>query len=380
MMNQQRLSAMTPKPAPWEPLPQPLLGSCSAGIPDEVPPAQSGYPRQHADELTEVPPPHHMLLVPQCTSTVKQALPGQVSEAAAPHSSVSNGSAHASPTAKRRRAAKSLHTTDNTPLAAADVAHSAAVMQGIPMMTVPDKSIRRLSDRIKLSPPNGLPVSPIRSARPANAHLLQWPAAAGSLNQHARPPMTSPGRPVAHIEAFRIPAAHGSSPSALPPTGTDSDARTVSEVPNPFQNGSCMREFVRANGLGCADSEVAAGELIQEASGHQMCLTDDQFQPPRSQICHKVTNLFATSSESIQAAEASGAHYVDQLRQQSLQSYPESQMPDQNAIDLCDDDALLEPVAFADNEDRQAQISNDERLARELEMANRPEVQHINVS
>ena len=377
MMNRQHLSAMTPNPAPWEALSQPLLGS--TGIPDAVPPAQSGYPRQHADEATEAPPPNHMHLVPQCISTAKEALPSQVPEAAAPYSSVSNGSGHASPTAKRRRAAKSLRMMNNTPLAAADIAHSAAVMQNIAMMTVPDKLKGGLSDRIKLSPPNGLPLSPIRSAKPANAHLLQWPAAAGSLNQHARPPMTSPGRPAAHVEALSTPAAHGSSPSALPPTRTDGGARTVSELPNPFRNGPRdLREFARTHGLGCAASEVDAGFLIREASGHQTCLTDDHFQPPRSQICQNATDLFATSSQSMEMAEASSAHYANQLRQQSLQSYPEGQIPDQYAIDLCDDDALLEPVAFADNPERQAQISNDERLAREL--ANTSEMQHLNVS
>ena len=375
MMNQQHLSAMTPKPGPWEQHPRLLLVSCSAGSPDGLPPAQSGYPRQHADEVTDAPPPDHMHLVPQCTSTVKPAPPSQVSEAA-PHSSVSNGSAHASPAGKRRRAAKSLLMTNNTPLAAADVAQSAAVMQSIAMMTVPDKPPRRLPDRMKLSPPKGLLASPIRLAKPATA---QWPAVAGILQQHAEPPMTSPVRPAAHTEAFRVPAAYGSSPHAAPAM-TDGDARTVGDISNPFQHGSRLREYARASGLGCADTEVAAGVLIQEASGHQMCLTDDQFQPPRSQPGHKVTDLFTTSSQSIQAAEASGAHYADQLRQQSLQSYPESRMLDQNAIDLCGDDALLAPVTFAENQERQAQISNDERLARELETASGPGMRHLNVS
>lgn len=366
-MNQQHLSAITPKPAAWEQLPQPLLVSCSAGT-------LSGNPRQHADELTEAPPPDQMPLVLQCTSTVKDTLPSQVLETA-PHSSMSNGSAYASPAAKRRRAAKSLHMMNDTPLAAADVAHSAAIMQGIPMMTVPDT--RRLPDRSKPSPPQGLPASPIRSAKPANAH---WPAVAGNLHQHAEPPMTSPVRPAAHTEAFPVAAAYGSSPHAAPAVTADGAARTVGDMPNPFQQGFCLRRYACESGLGCADSEVAAGLLIQEASGHQMCLTDDQFQPPRSQPCHKVTDLFATSSHSMEVAEASGAHYANQLRQQNLQSYPE--MPDQYAIDLCGDDTLLAPVTSAENQERQAQIMNDERLARQQEMAGglAPRAQHLHVS
>ena len=381
MMNQQHLSAMTPKPAPCEPPPQPLLGSCSTGVRDRVPPAQSGYPRQHAVEGSEAPPSVYMHSVLQCTSPVKHALPSQASDAA-PHSSLSSGSALASPTAKRRRAAKkSVQMMDNTPLAAAaaDVARSAAIMQNIPMMTVPDGSKDKSSDRTKLSPPKGLSVSPIKSATPGNVH---WPAAAHMLRQHAEPPMTSPGKPAVHNEDFRVPAALGSSRHAAPATNTGGDARSVEDVPNPFQHSSHFREYARASGLGCADSEINAELLIQQASGHEMSqgLTDDQFQPSMSQTCSKVTDLFATSTQSMQAAELSGAHYIDQLKQHSLLSCPVSQSPDQNAIDLCDDDAMLDPVTLSDNRERQAQISSDERLAQELEMDNRPGMQDVNVS
>ena len=378
MMDQQHLSAMTPKSGPCEPSPQSLLGSCSAVICGRVPPAQSGYPRQHADEVIEAPPSGHMHSVLQCTSPVKHALSSQASDAA-PHSSPSSGSPHAPPTAKRRRAAKSFQIRDNTPLAAADVAHSVAIMQGIPMMTVPDNPKSKPSDRSKLSPPKGLSVSPIKSATPGNVH---WPAAAHILRQHAEPPMTSPGRPAAHNEAFRIPAALGSSRHAASATNTGGDARSVGDVPNPFQHGSHFREYARVNGLGCADSELNAELLIQQASGHEMSesLTDDQFQPPRSQSCSKVTDLFATSSESMKAAELSGLHYTNQLVQQSLLAYPESRGPDKNAIDLCDDDAMLEPATLSDAREKQAQISNDERLAQELEMANGQGMQHVNVS
>ena len=377
LMKQQHLPVMAPKPAPWEAPHQHLPGSCTAGIPRGMPQAQSGYFGQHADAYTEAPPSDHMHHVLQCTSPVSHPLPSQVLQAAPPLSSVSNASGHASPAPQRRRAAKSVHMRDNTPLAACEVPPSTARLPGITMMTVPDRPQGR--PPIKLSPLKGLSVSPVA---PASA---QWPAAAGHMHQHAEPPMVSPGRPAEHVPAYAI---HGSSRHAEAAVKTGNVP--VGQLQNPFQPGSSLasspgrfREYARENGLGCAASEDAAELLIQQASEHQMShdmgLTDDQFQPPRpgTSFCDL---LAVTSSQSMQGAEAAGAHYTDQLRQQRLQVHPESQILGESAIDLCEDEAMLEPATAAETQQRQAQISSDERMARELDMAGRPGVRQQNVS
>lgn len=378
LMNRQHLPVMAPKPAPWESPHQHLQGSCPAGILRGVPQAQSGYLGQHAEAYSEPPPSDHMHHVLQCTSPVSHPLPSQVLEAAAPPSSVSNGSGHASPTTKRRRAAKSLHMMNSTPLAACEVPHSIARVPGITMMTVPDKPKGRLP--IKLSPPKGLLASPMA---PASA---QWPAAAGHLHQLAEPPVISPGRPAAHVEAYACP---GRSQRAEP-TGGDAQTVSVGQLPNPFQlSGSLasrpgrFREYTRAIGLGCAASEDDAQLLIRQASEHQMSqgLTDDAFQPPRPGP--GVMDLVAmTSSQSMQGAEAAGAQYTDQLRQQRWQVHPESQSLGESAIDLCEDEAMLEPATAADTRQRQAQICSDEKMARELEldMADKPGMRQHSVS
>ena len=377
LAKQQQLPVMAPKPAPWESPHQHLPRSCPAGVPrtDWVPQAQSGYPGQHVGAYTEAPPSDHMPHVLQCTSPVNHALSSQVLQAAPP-SSISNGSGHASPAAKRRRAAKSVLMKTNMPLAACDVPQSTPRVPGITMMTVPDKPKGR--QQIRLSPLKGLSVSPVA---PASA---QWPAAAGNLHLHAEPPMISPGRPAAHVEAYAIPG-RGQHAEAAVKTGNV----PVGQLQNPFQLGSSLasnpgrfREYARANDLGCAASEDAAALLIQQASEHQMSqgLTDDQFQPPRpgTSVCDL---LAMTSSQSMQGAEAAGAHYTDQLRQQRLQLPSESQILGESAIDLCEDEAMLEPATAAEIQQRQAQISSDERMARdmELDMAGRPGLRQQNV-
>lgn len=372
LMNQQHLPVMAPKPAPWESPHQHLLGSGgTAGILRGVPQAQSGYLGQHADDYTEAPPSDHMPHVLQGTSPVNHPLPSQVLEAAPP-SSISNGSGHASPATKRRRAAKSVLMTTNMPLAACEVPPSTARVPGITMMTVPDKPKGR--QPIRLLPPKGLLASPVV---PASA---QWPAAAGYMHQHAEPPMISPGRPAAHVEAYALPGSSRHAEHAVK-TGSVS----VGQLPNPFElagsSPARFREYTRASGLGCAASEDAAELLIQQASEHQMSqgLTDDQFQPPRPGV---MDLLAMTSSQSMQGAEAASAHYTHQLRQQQVQVHSDSQILGESAIDLCEDEAMLEPATAADTRKRQAQISSDERMAREMElgMAGKPEMRQHDVS
>lgn len=372
LMNRQHLSVMAPKPAPWESPHQHLPGSCPASMSRGVPQAQSGYLGLHADDHTEAPPSDHMHHVLQGTSPVSHPLPSQALQAAPP-SSVSTGSGHASPAGKRRRAAKTVLMTTNMPLAACDVPQSTACVPGITMMTVPDKP--KVRQPIRLSPPTGLSVSPVA---PASA---RWPAAAGSLHQLAEPPMISPGRPAAHVEAYAIPGSSRHAEAAK--TGSVS----VGQLRNPFELGGSVasnpgrfREYARAIGLGCAASEDDARLLIRQASLPQG-LTDDQFQPPRpgTSVCDL---LAMTSSQSMQGAEAAGAHYTDQLRQQRLQLPSENQILGESAIDLCEDEAMLEPATAADTRQRQAQISSDERMAREMEldMAGKPEMRQHNVS
>lgn len=368
-----------------DPSPQPLTSGGSY--------AQPGYPLRHADvPATSPSSPERRRIVLECTSPMQQPPPSTVLEAAA--QSVSSGSALASPTALRRRAAKSVRMVDTTPLAAAEsaaaesaaeaaaesaVLSASAVMANLPMMTVPDKP-----KAPKLSPPNGIIASPRRVTKPAGAH---WPAVAEALQGHGEPRMTSPGRPAAHVEAFRIPAAARANSHPAPARVSGDHAhssRPVASIPNPFQvgqrhssqtlsGGSSIKEFAHVNELGFAASEADARCLMDQISGG---LTDDQFQPS-----NRATDLFAMrSTQSVQAAEASGTRYASQLRQHDLLSPLEGQLLDENAIDLCADDAMLEPAISANSSERQAQILRDEKLAREMDMNDRTELWHIPVS
>ena len=376
------LPALDPKATPLDPPPQSLAESFSAGIPDGGPSAQSGYPSQNADASSDVPIPDHVHDLRPCTSPVRQTLPSHILEAA-PHR-LSNGSTHASPTTQRRRAAKTLRMPNNTPLAstaataaaAEYVMRSSSAMHKLPMMTVPEKP-----KRYKLSPLEEFTASPEGLAKPAS---VRWPASAGDLLKHAAPPMTSPGRPAPFVEAYRIAPAHGSSLPAAPAMSTDGDpqsSRPVASLPNPFDPNNnfsqgSLRHYAHSAGLGVAASESDAQDLINEAQTASGGLTDDQFQIPA-----RPQNLFMTSSQSMQAAEVSSAQYASRLKQQiSLPYQLEGQMPDENAIDLCEDDAMLDTAVLADCQDRQAQILYDETLARQMDVETRAGMQQLNVS
>ncbi|KAL3148578.1 hypothetical protein ABBQ38_014010 [Trebouxia sp. C0009 RCD-2024] len=366
-----------------DPSPQPLAGGGSH--------AQPGYLRRHADKPATSPSsPERRPIVLECTSPMQQPLPSTVLEAAA--QGVSSGSALASPTALRRRAAKSVRMVDTTPLAAAAalaadsaaesaVLSASAVMANLPMMTVPDRP-----KAPRLSPPIGITASPRKVTKPAAAY---WPADAEALHGHAEPQVTtSPGRPAAHMEAFRVPAAARANSQLVASAGISGDdthsSRPVASFPNPFQmglrhssqtlsGGSSIKEFAHVNELGIAASEDDARCLMDQISGG---LTDDQFQPG-----NRATDLFAMrSTQSMQAAEASGTRYASQLRQHNLLSPLEGQMLDEHAIDLCADDAMLEPAIPADSSERHAQILRDEKLAREMDMNDRAGLWHTTES
>lgn len=341
--------------------------------------AQPDNPRQHADEPFDASPEHlHSML--ECTSPVKLPLPSMGLEAGP--QSASNGSAIASPTLPRRRAAKSLRMTDPTPLAAAAAAESAllesasSAMQNLPMMTVPDRP-----KAPKLSPPKGITASPQTLTKPAG---IRWPPDAAALHEQAAPFMTSPGRPAPYLEAFRVSAACPGNQYEAPvmTAGGDVHSRPVAYLQSPLTHsmqtlptGSSIIEFAHANNLGVAATEEDAKHLVYQISGGQ--LTDDQFDHP----ANRASDLFAMrSAQSMQVAEASGTQYASQLRQRNLPQHLEGQMADENAIDLCSDEAVLEPAMPADSLERQAQIQRDEQLAREIDMHDTTGTWQLNVS
>ena len=334
------------------------------------PNAQSGYP-QHAVSPSDKQVADHNAV--HSTSPISQQRSGQLPEAPL-HSATSGSTVGPPPTHQRMRAAKTIAIENKRPLASLEevnlVSESPSpVKHHIPMMMVrparSHSSPAAKRAKTRLSPLEDLDsTAPGRS--PAHRPIgVQWPAAAGDLHQRAQPPVTSPGRPAAHVPTYEIPTPQ---PPPLPAhlESVSAPDIPVASLPNPFGSHSfpgmkqSMRSYVVEAGLGQADTEDDAENLIRQ-SGHAAGLTDDQFQPhPLS-----APELFAMgSSHSMRAAEQTSVQYADQMLQQGRHAHMAAPAPNSNAIDLCDDDAFMDPVGYLD---KQTQIERDARMASELE-------------
>lgn len=350
-----------PQAQPFPDLPSALrIGSAFTG-----PHAQSGYP-QPALSLSDTHIADHAAAV-HCTSPISQQQSGQLPSAAL-HRVTSGSTVGSPPTHQRMRAAKTIAVENKRPLASVEavdlVSESPSPVHSFPMMMVAParshSSPAAKRPKTRPSPLDDLDSTAFGRSSAPKPIGAQWPAAADALLQHAQPPVVSPGRPAAHVPAFQIPNVLQGVQHALVPTNLEalSDANIpVGSTPNPFE----YRSYVMKTGLGQADTEADAANLIRQ-SGHAAGLTDDQFQS----LPLKASELFATrSTHSMQAAEETGALYADQMLQQGRHAHMAAPAPDSNAIDLRDDDdALLDPAGYVD---QQAQIARHERMAKDLE-------------
>ena len=351
---------------------------------------QSGYLQQA--RLPRSAQPAVLAASVQHASPIRQLSSGHMSEAAL-HSGLSDSPGASPPTYKRIRASKTIRVENGRQLAGVEAVDlvSPLAVPGLSMMTVPERSCSSHAAkraRRELAPLQGLdaiasPRSSTEGIRRSAHPAAQWPSAANDMLQHGQPPLGSPSFSGAASQSY----SNQHAPGRQHLDTWQAANRPVSSIANPFGHitpglpqgvipGQDMyRSLAQAAGVGYADTEDDAIHLLQQL---EMSKQDSQFSDQQTQHPHRVTELFASrSGDSIQAAEDTGAQYVDQLQQHRRSAQTDAQVPDANAIDLCEDDAMLSPEDAAG---RQAQIEHDEKMAQELDRSeNRQDLQRLSV-